>query len=248
MMSDREPPRDTAATPANLFAMGAKAWETAGAEGGPFELASQSLDPRRWLGVSWGALEQPFEKLLGLPRFAAFPALDRKAVSLLAGWLQLAQRSGAYSAIVWQVWAEAYVDFIRGLCREAAEQRPVGVGRELLDRWTAAINEKLLTAQRGDGFLGAQRQMLDALLTSRTRERELVEMVAQIFDLPTRSEVDDVHRSLHEAKREIRRLRRRLDAVEGVSTKSKAARPAEAARSARRNSKDGAGDGVSPAG
>jgi polyhydroxyalkanoate synthase subunit PhaE len=195
------------------FAAWAKAWEFAGAEDGPFALAFQALDPRRWLGLVWGAAEQPFETILGLPRLAAFPALDRKALALVGGWLLLQQRSGEHGAMVCLAWSEAYVEFLAELNRTAAEGHPVKAGRELLDRWRSVLNRKLQRVQRSDKFLSAQRKMLDALLSSRAREREVIEAIANAFDLPTRTELDDAHGTLHNLKREVRALRRELESV-----------------------------------
>jgi polyhydroxyalkanoate synthase subunit PhaE len=184
----------------------------AGAGGGnPAELATRLLDPRQWLGVGGAALEQPFETVLGLPRLADVPELDRKLVTLMKAWTNVAQRGAEYGAVVSQVWVSAYADFVQALQASAAEGRPARSGRELLDRWTATVNERLLRAQRSDQFLEAQRRLLDAMLTSRAAERELVEIGAKAADMPTRAEIDDVHKALHAVKRELRALQRRFD-------------------------------------
>lgn len=189
-----------------------------GMGGRPIELATRLLDPRQWLGVGGAALEQPFETVLGLPRLADVPELDRKLLVLLQAWTNVAQRSAEYGVIVSQVWIAAYADFIQALQASAMEGKPARSGRELLDRWTATVNERLLKAQRSDAFLEAQRRLLDAMLTSRAAERELVEIGAKAADLPTRAELDDVHKTLHAVKRELRALKRHLvNAEEGAA-------------------------------
>ena len=184
----------------------------AGTGGGPMELAARLLDPRQWLGVGGAALEQPFETVLGLPRLADVPELDRKLLRLMQAWTAVAQRGAEYGAVVSQIWVGAYADFVQALQAAAAEGKPARSGRELLDRWTATVNERLLKAQRSERFLEAQRRLLDAMLTSRAAERELVEVGAKAADLPTRAELDDVHKTLHAVKRELRALRRELAA------------------------------------
>jgi hypothetical protein len=104
----------------------------------------------------------------------------------------------------------AYGDFLQALQAAAVEGKPARSGRELLDRWTATVNERMLKVQRSDPFLEAQRRLLDAMLTSRAAERELVEIGANAVDLPTRTEIDEVHKSLHAVKRELRALKREL--------------------------------------
>jgi hypothetical protein len=182
--------------------------------GGPVELATRLLDPRHWLGVGGAVLEQPFETVLGLPRLADVPDLDRKMLSLLLGWLGVSQRGAEYAAGVAEVWITAFGEFLAVVQAAAVAGKTGGNGRELLDRWTAIVNEQLLKAQRSDSFLEAQRRLLDALLTSRAAERELVEVWAKAAGLPTRAEIDDMHRTLHTVKRELRALQLRLAAAE----------------------------------
>jgi class III poly(R)-hydroxyalkanoic acid synthase PhaE subunit len=188
-----------------------------GAGGGPMELATRLLDPRQWLGVGGAALEQPFEAVLGLPRLADVPELDRKLLRLVQAWMAVAQRGAEYGTVVSQAWVAAYGDFLQALQAAAVEGRPARSGRELLDRWTATVNERMLRAQRSDPFLQAQRRLLDAMLTSRAAERELVEIGAKAADLPTRSEIDEVHKTLHAVKRELRALKRQLAAESGAT-------------------------------
>ena len=188
--------------------------------GAPAELAARLLDPRNWLGVGSAALEQPFETVLGLPRLADVPDLDRKLLGLLQCWAGVTQRSAEYSAIVAQTWMSAYADFLPALQAAAGEGKPATGGRELLDRWTATVNERLLKAQRSEDFLAAQRRLLDALLKSRAAEHGLVEIGAKAMDLPTRSEMDDVHKTLHALKREVRQLKRRLADTEEAGSAS----------------------------
>jgi class III poly(R)-hydroxyalkanoic acid synthase PhaE subunit len=179
---------------------------------GPGEFLAQLLDPRHWLGAGGAALEQPFEAVLGLPRLADVPAYDRKMLALLQDWMAVAQRSCEFSALVGQVWLQAWLTFLADLQRATVEGKPVQSGRELLERWTATANATLLKAQREGEFLAAQRRLLEAILSSRTKEREIVEAQAEALGLPTRTEMDDVHRTLQEVKRELRALKRQLEA------------------------------------
>jgi hypothetical protein len=56
------------------------------------------------------------------------------------------------------------------------------------------------------------------VLASRAAERELVEIGAKAADMPTRAELDDVHKTLHAVKRELRALQRQLAGAEQKTT------------------------------
>ena len=201
--------------------------------GSPLDLMLRLLDPRHWMGVGGAALEQPFETVLGLPRLADVPELDRKLLNLLQAWMGVAQRSAVYSAVVAQVWITDYGDFLQSLETSAVDGKPVRSGRELLERWTATVNEQLLKAQRSPDFLETQRQLLDAILTSRAAERELVEIGAKAADMPTRAELDDVHKTVHALKRELRALQRRLEEAEEAGVEDRGRRDPAAQRKTR---------------
>ena len=222
--------------PLSSFAGFLEAWTAAltprtAEGGGPVELALRILDPRSWLGLGGAALEQPFETVLGLPRLADMPDLDRKFLHLTRSWLSVAQRSTEYHALVGQVWLAAYGDFLLGLQQGGELGKTPARGRELLDRWTMTVNERLLKAQRSDSFLAAQRRLLEALMQSRAAEHELIEIGAKAADLPTRAEIDDVHRTLHTVKRQLRALQRQLAEAAAAATEKAAATAGEPGRS-----------------
>jgi hypothetical protein len=191
-----EPVRERGGFPPDAF--DAVGWQDAF-----FGAATQAFDPRTWLGGGAAAVERPLEMIVGLPRFA-FPMLDRKLFALGAGWLLLLQRGGEHGLRVLCAWSEAYAELAAELDQAAAADEPVHAGRELLDRWIAVLNRKLQGVQRSADFLASQRALLEALLSSRSREREFIELVATAFDLPTRTEMDDAHRSVRDLKREVR--------------------------------------------
>ena len=200
----------------DIFGSWARQWESASSQDGHFALAMQAFDPRRWLGMYGPAMQQPFDTLLGLPRFA-FPMLDRKLLAVGAGWLVLLQRSSEHGGRLLRAWSEACAELFAELHGAAAKGEPVHSGRELIDRFITVLNRKMQNVQRSEEFLASQRKLLEAFLSSRTHERELIELLANAFDLPTRTEIDDAHRSVHDLKREVRGLRRELDRLRGES-------------------------------
>jgi hypothetical protein len=187
--------------------MWAKAAETAGTQNDTFDVAVQAVDFRRWFGIS---AEQSMEMMRSLPQFA-FPMLDRKLLALAGGWLLLMQRNNEHNLKIMQAWSDAYGEFCSDLNAAATKGEPVHADRKLFERLITVINRKMQEVQRSDDFLASQRNLLEAFLLSRAREREMIEIVANAFDLPTRTEMDDAHRSVHDLKREVRALRRELD-------------------------------------
>jgi polyhydroxyalkanoate synthase subunit PhaE len=187
-------------------------------------LSPKAFDPQRWLVPGWLSAEQPLEFLGGLPQFA-FPMMDRKIIALMSGWLLLFQRHSEYNIKIMQAWNDAYAELCTELQNAAAKGETIHAGRELLDRMVTVFNGKIQAVQRSEDFLASQRKLLDAFLSSRTRERELIEIVINFFDLPTRTEMNDAHRSVHGLKREVRALQRELDRLKSEAARGSSASP-----------------------
>jgi len=71
-------------------------------------------------------------------------------------------------------------------------------------------NEELIRNQRTDGFLQAQKELLQAGLQLRSRQDDVAEAASAMFGLPTRKDFDDVTRQLTELRREVRTLTRQV--------------------------------------
>jgi hypothetical protein len=69
-------------------------------------------------------------------------------------------------------------------------------------------NRVLLETQRSDPFLQSQAAMIRASTDLRMAQQELVEHFGKQYGFPTRAELDDVHRTVTELRRELRTLRR----------------------------------------
>ena len=97
----------------------------------------------------------------------------------------------------------------------------------MLDRWLVIANDELIRTQRTDEFLKAQRELLAAGVTYRLKERELVEVWCETHSIPTRTEVDDLHRTVHELRRPGARAER-APRRHGYQTRRRRRAPADA--------------------
>ena len=106
----------------------------------------------------------------------------------------------------------------------------------MLTMWTNIANTELVETQRSELFLAAQSAMIRASTELRLAQQDLVEHAGKQYGFPTRTELDDVHRSVTELRREVRALRhaaRATQAAEEQGAKEPAAAPRR--RAARTN-------------
>ena len=76
------------------------------------------------------------------------------------------------------------------------------------DLWLAALNEAMLGTMREEPYLAAQRQLVETGLEFRESLAALADEACEWFQLPSRSDFDDLARSVTELKREVRALAR----------------------------------------
>ena len=100
--------------------------------------------------------------------------------------------------------------FSRRCPRPVRARRRTPDWREAFAKWSEISNEELIRNQRTDGFLQAQKELLQAGLQLRSRQDDVAEAASAMFGLPTRKDFDDVTRQLTELRREVRALARQV--------------------------------------
>jgi hypothetical protein len=98
--------------------------------------------------------------------------------------------------------------FARTLNEKAERKEPLGSWREVLALWVETANTTLLETQRSEKYLDSQREILKASIDLRLAQQALAGFYSEVFGYPTRAEVDDVHRTVTELRREVRALAR----------------------------------------
>jgi polyhydroxyalkanoate synthesis regulator phasin len=173
-------------------------------EGIASETLRRMLDPTQFLYAGMDEINHAIQRLVEGPEFADIGTLERQMLKTTAEWLALRGASASYRAVIGSAWSRAFDTF----SKETASNPKAFAGgsKAMLDHWLAVANEELTRTQRTDEFLDAQRKLLRAGVDYRLKERELVEIWCETHSIPTRTEVDDLHRTVHELRRQVRAL------------------------------------------
>jgi len=176
------------------------------------ETLRRMLDPTQFLSAGTDEVNQAIQRLVEGPEFTDIGTLERQVLKATGEWMALRQASAAFKAITAAAWTRAFATFSQATMADHSlmTQGP----RAVLDRWLKVANEELIRTQRTEAFLKAQRNLLTAGVDYRLKERALVELWCETHSIPTRTEVDDVHRTLHDLRSQIRDLKSRLAADE----------------------------------
>src|SRR3954454_6660370 len=174
----------------------------------PFMLARLSEKPG---GFGDGnEVSAAIERMAQGPRLADVWDIDRKMALAFGAWIEMRQRVASYNAVAAAPWPEASKRFVETMSASATAGFPHPDWREAFAKWSEISNEELIRNQRTDGFLQAQKELLQAGLELRRRQDDVAEAASAMLGLPTRKDFDDVTRQLTELRREVRTLTRQM--------------------------------------
>jgi hypothetical protein len=167
-------------------------------------------DPRVWFSQA-GGLDSMIAQITEGAHFADMWRAERELAQLARTWLEWRGRSLEHQALILGAWVRAGGAFNQAVIeRTRADDAPPS-GRALLDLWTTVANGVLLETQRSAPFLKSQAAMVRAGSELKLAQRGLAERLAAQFDMPTRTEMNDLLRTVTELRRELRRARRETE-------------------------------------
>lgn len=197
--------------------------------GEPGQIAGETLgrflDPLSLALVGGSQVGETIRRLTEGPRFADLGAIERRMARLMELWLKVQQAARGYEAVVAGAWTEASRRFAEAFQEAARVGKAPAQPKDALKLWLDVANRTLLETHRSERFLAAQAELLRHGMDFLLAERAMVEALVEPAGLPTRTEVDEVHRSLQELKRRVRTLEKAAARPPATAEKRKARQP-----------------------
>lgn len=152
------------------------------------------------------------EQVAGGPELADIGHIERTLLRQSAEWIALQEKTVRCQQIISEGWVRAGQNMLSELALEPSlmSQEP----RVLMERWLKLLNKELVDMQRTDAYLNAQRDMVLATTAYRIHHTRIVEQWCEGHGIPTRSEVDELHLTVHQLRRELRLLKRTMTGVD----------------------------------
>ncbi len=170
------------------------------------EALRELFTPARWSGTGIGSFDAGLRQVLEGPKYAVLFDLDRKLLSLKQLASQRDKDVAAFHAIMVKAWGTAFERFSSSVT-SASSQEPA-TWRGMANRWLAVVNDTLIEAQRSEAFVEAQRKMLRSASDYRLQEQKIAEAWCEALHVPTRTEMDEIQRTVTELRRQLRALQR----------------------------------------
>src|SRR4051795_10005076 len=194
------------------------------------EMLAKIFDPRGWFSAT-NEIDQSLQRMAEGPRLADLWNVERKFIAVFNAWVAMRRHSLEHNKVMLEAWLKAAGIFAQTLNARADRGETLESSRAVLALWVETANEVLLETQRSDAFLTTQRDLLKASTDLRLAQQELAEFYSETFGYPTRTELDDVHKTVTELRRELRAFKRESRAAQPC-TATPAERQARPNRSA----------------
>jgi len=167
------------------------------------------LDTANWTNYAPNQLRDILMSIANGPRFADLAAPQMDAADAWREVVDYQQATADFAKTLQEAWTRAFEQYSKNFSLDDLKSGNPG---EALDAWLAAANDQLLEAQRSPDFLDAQRRMLRAANEIKARQRDMAEQWSEAYQMPTRTEIDDLAKIVQELRREVRQLKRELAA------------------------------------
>ena len=195
-----------------LQRVAAKAGGEAAASDAPLKVGEELLNLWRgaWSTLSdaqAGAGPQLSDLLARLPPIGIAREHSETWRELLAAQAECQRLEQELRAVLARVQADA-LDLLNERLRERDEQqRPITQYRELYDLWVDCGEQVYAKVAHSPAYGRLQAELGNAAMRVRTHQQKVLEQGLKQFDLPTRSELNTVHRQLREQRELLRELR-----------------------------------------
>jgi class III poly(R)-hydroxyalkanoic acid synthase PhaE subunit len=114
-----------------------------------------------------------------------------------------------------QLWGGIIGDALKLLGERVAQKlqagEMIGSSKALYDLWIESAEAVFAKAAHSPAYAKAQAELGNTVAKLRTEQRIAIEVTTKQYDLPTRDELNTVHRRLKDLKTELRRVNARLD-------------------------------------
>ena len=170
-------------------------------------MLAKIVDPRGWLGAT-NEVDQTLQRMAEGPQLADLWNTERKFIAVFNAWTAMRRHSLEHNKVVLEAWMKAAGAFAKILNERADKGEPLESWRAVLALWVETANDVLLETQRSEAFLSTQRDLVKVSSDLRLAQQELAEFYSEMFGYPTRTELDDVHRTVTELRRELRAFKR----------------------------------------
>ncbi|PIG92203.1 hypothetical protein CSQ79_16330 [Gloeocapsopsis sp. IPPAS B-1203] len=153
----------------------------------------------------WDIYEKTFSQWLQSPSLGITREFNHKLFQGIDTWLNFCKASFDYQIVITDVWVKTFAE-IQQL--DFNKQDPNW--RKLLQVWSHSFDRIFAQTFRSEEALQIQGNFLNTAMKYRFYQQQLIELFLKMYDLPVKSEIDELYRSIYELRKEVKSLKKAL--------------------------------------
>ncbi len=158
-----------------------------------------------------------FGSLMQTPSLGLSREINGKVMDNFESWRHLYQASADYQVVLGEIQVKSFEALIRKLVLLTEEGKTVKDWREFQTIWSEVADQVFENAFFHEKNLKIRGKFLNALNSYRIKEQELKEVYLKMMNVPLRSEVDEIHQTIYELRKEVKRLKKIVGSSESNS-------------------------------
>jgi class III poly(R)-hydroxyalkanoic acid synthase PhaE subunit len=158
----------------------------------------------------WNIYEKTLGSVLQSPSLGYSREFNNKVLESFDAGINFSKASFDYQVMLFDVWLKASEELMRKLASSEETGETVQNWQQFLQVWSSVFDRVFAQTFRSEDALEVQGNFLNSALRYRLYQQQLMEVFLKMYDLPTRSEVDEIHRSIYELRKEIKSLKKAL--------------------------------------
>lgn len=165
----------------------------------------------------WNFLyEETFGSMMQSPILGPTRELNSKLLKSFDAWTNLYRATIDYQIVLADVQVRSFEELMRELITLAEKGEKVRDWRQFQDIWSRVADEVFEQKFCDENNLKIRGNFLNALNTYRLYQQELTELWLKMMNMPLRSEVDEMHKSIYELRKEVKSLKKALAKYESI--------------------------------
>jgi class III poly(R)-hydroxyalkanoic acid synthase PhaE subunit len=165
-----------------------------------------SFDPSTW--------HQLYDSTLGsltrIPLLGPGRESSHILLQFFDAWVQMYPAGAVYQNVLADIHRRSFEAFLDALIALTDRGVPLTDWMQLQQIWSRTADRIFDQALGSHEALRARGQFLNAMNHYKLRQQEVMELYLTALNLPTRGEVDDIHHTLYELRKEVKRLKKAL--------------------------------------
>jgi len=165
------------------------------------------FDPSTWMAQSPEQLKTILQGIANAPQFADLVMPQGDMATAWAETVEFQEATAGFAKIMHEAWLRSYTEYSKAFSLEDLKSGKV---KQALDAWLKIANKELLDTQASQDFMDAQKKLMSTATRLKKRQAEAAQKWAETYQMPTRSEIDDLTQIVTDLRRELRDLKRKI--------------------------------------